>query len=146
MGKSRAKAEASSLILAEFAAAHPRCMLCGTQARQTWPPKICLHHIARGADRELAREERSCLIATCTKCHEARLDGMPVAVQLALKRLFDADGYDRQRVNSIRSAHNLRGPQLDAIAEEEVDAECARLKRQIAATGTGWPFPRWSWN
>jgi hypothetical protein len=71
---------------------------------------------------------------------------MPVVRQLAIKKIADHQGYDRKAFNIIRSAHNLRGPQAEAITEAEVDAEVAVLEVMIKETGTGWPFPKWSWN
>ena len=144
--KSKAVPVAVSAVLSAFAADNPRCWLCGTRAVNTWPPKICIHHICRGTDREAARGERAALVATCSVCHSHHLDAMPIARQLGLKKLFDSAGYDRRKVNIIRSAHNLRGPQAEAITEAEVDAEVAVLEVMIKETGTGWPFPKWSWN
>jgi hypothetical protein len=136
----------TSETLSQFAAENPRCWLCGVRAVNTWPPRIQLHHICRGPDREAAREDRAALLAACPMCHAQLLDAMPVARQLGLKKMFDSAGYDRRQVNIIRSAHNLRGPQPEAITEAEVDAEVAVLERMIKKTGTGWPFPKWSWN
>ena len=107
----------ASAPLADFAKEFDRCWLCGIHARNTWPPKICIHHIARGPHREKAREERCAMIATCTKCHEARLDAMPIARQLAMKFINDPKGYDRKQANTLRS----RAP--DSVSEEEVLAE-----------------------
>jgi len=134
----------TSPVLQAFADQNQHCWLCGTHARNTWPPKICIHHICRGTDREASRETVASLIATCTRCHEAHLDGMPVVRQLALKKIFDPAGYDRVAVNIIRSAHNLRGPQPDAIGEADVEEQVDEIEKMIAANGEN-PYPRWTW-
>ena len=121
----------------QFAAPFDRCFLCGTKAENTWPPRLESHDMARGPDREKSKNERCNLIRACPRCHTERLDGMPVVIQLAIKRLYDPDGYDRERVNILRGrAHN-------AITESEVLMEYYEL--QAAATSTGHPFPRWTW-
>ena len=146
----RAERKSGPLALSEtrrdFAAIFDRCFLCGTRVINAYPPVLCTHEIARGPDRQVAKDERCCLIRTCARCHESRLNGMPVVRQLAIKKIADHQGYDRKAFNIIRSAHNLRGPQPEAITEAEVDAEVAVLEGMIKETGTGWPFPRWSWN
>ena len=101
-------------VLDEFAATFDRCWLCGTKAGQTWPPKLEIHHIARGSHRGAAREERAALIRTCQPCHRERLDSMPIVQQLAIKWKFDHDGYDLATVN------RLRHRDANAIMESEV--------------------------
>lgn len=134
-----------SKIRAEFNEAFDRCFLCGTKARNTWPPRLETHELARGPDREVAKDQRCCLIRTCQRCHSERLDGMSIERQLAIKKLFDPEGYDRTQVNVIRSRHNLRGPQPDAITECDVLEEVAALEAMIEETGSDYPYPKWTW-
>jgi hypothetical protein len=123
--------------LTTFAESFNRCWLCGTLAINTWPPKLQIHHIVRGSDREKAKNERCVLIRTCERCHSAHLDGMSVARQLALKKINDPEGYDRILVN------RLRGRADDAVSEGEVIMEVYDL--QAAAEATEWPYPKWHW-
>jgi hypothetical protein len=61
---------------------------------------------------------------------------MPIARQLALKKMNDPGGYDRVQVN------RLRGRADDAITEGEVLLEAAELEGMM---GDGkYPFPRWT--
>jgi hypothetical protein len=50
-----------------------------------------------------------------------RLDGMPIARQLAYKLIHDPEHYDRQRVNVLRRR------QPDAVTEREVAMEVRLL-------------------
>jgi len=116
--------------------AQKHCWLCGTLAINTWPPKIECHEIARGVHREEAVEESCCWIATCQRCHEAHLDSMPIARQLALKKINDPENYDRVGVNRMRNRAD------EAVTEGEVMVEVCEL--QGMADG-GYPYPRWRW-
>jgi len=105
------------MSLDEFAMLFDRCMLCGATARESFPPKLDIHHIARGVHRAKALNERCALLMVCPLCHEKRLDGMSVVTQLAIKKICDPDGYDRVQVNRLRSRAD------EAITESEVNTE-----------------------
>ena len=104
------------MLLSEFAAEFPRCWLCGKTARQAAFGRLEIHHIVRGTLRAMARDEWCTLIRTCCECHAKKLDGMDVALQLAIKRHRDPAGYDRVAVNVLRRR------QPEAITEDDVDA------------------------
>jgi len=127
--------EESSGVLEAFATEFAKCWLCGTRAGNTWPPRLEIHHIARGPARAKAREERAALFRACQPCHRQRLDSMSVVVQLAVKCLADPAGYDRVLVNQ------LRGRADDAISEEDV-AVAADAIRALNAVNDGFPFRR----
>jgi hypothetical protein len=126
----------------DFAAEFARCYLCGTLAIHVWPPALETHEISRGtASRSKSVDDRCALVRTCRPCHRERLDAMPIARQLALKKLFDPRAYDRQRVNLLRN----REP--DAVTEGEVMVEVIELEAMIAESGSwnhqrGYPYPR----
>ena len=119
-------------VLQTFADAFDRCWLCGVKAINTWPPRLEIHHIARGCNRKKGQYERCNLVRTCQRCHAERLDGMPVAMQYALKLLHDRDGYDRVVLNL------LRGRADDAVDELDVFAAYIQL------VDSGYPYPKWS--
>ena len=101
------------------------CWLCGWEPEGKRLPgrfEMRTHHIARGNDREKARDELCALMRTCNVCHEAYLDGMLPAIQLAFKYVHDPDNYDRVKVNL------LRGRQPEAITQDEVETAVATLK------------------
>jgi len=127
----------NSPVLREFAEQFDRCWLCGTRAINTWPPRLAIHHLVRGVDREKAKHERCVLIRTCQRCHEARLDGMEIALQLAIKKHNDPEHFDRVRVNRLRNRAD------NAVSEGDV------MLSEIELVGrsdeTGFPFPRWTW-
>lgn len=124
-----------SEILAAFAEQHARCWLCGTRRENTWPPRLEIHHMVRGANRQAAREEVCVLIRTCQRCHQELLEGMGIVDQLAIKLLRDPEHYDRPKVNELRR----RAP--DAVTDEEV-LKAAELL-EATATQEGYFFPRW---
>lgn len=95
-------------VLEDFAVEFSRCWLCGAHRL------LQIHHIARGCNRERGRFVRANLIRTCADCHRDKLDSMPVAQQLAIKREHDSEWYSRMTVNV------LRGRQPDAISESDV--------------------------
>lgn len=123
-----------SEALAAFAEEYNRCWVCGTMAIHTFPPRLEIHHIVRGADRAKAKDDRRVFIRTCQRCHQDRLDGMPLVTQYALKALHDPANFDRVGLNT------LRGRAENAISEEEVVDEITRLR--AASAETGFPFPR----
>ena len=94
---------------------HPRCFICGS-------PATDCHEMARGPFKAAAMKEPAAWIATCQACHE-RLDGMPIARQLAYKAIGDLENYDRIVVNQLRHR------QLDAVSEREVLAEVVGILR-----------------
>ena len=110
-----------------------RCWLCGVKAINTWPPTLETHDIARGQNRDKAKSERCNLVRACQRCHQGRLDGMPVARQLAIKLLSDPDGYDLVRVNRLRNRAD------SAITDGEVLMEIHELDMDDKE----YPFPRW---
>ena len=114
--------------LANFAGTFHRCWICNRTAMQSMFGRLEIHHIARGVHRKKAKDKRSCLIRCCQPCHEKYLDGMEVVVQLAIKKMFDPEGYDRLEVNKLRR----RAP--EAITESEVDDALALLQIGV------WPL------
>jgi len=125
--------------LDEFASEFDRCWLCGTMARNTWPPKLEIHHIVRGQNRKKAREERCALIRSCQRCHQVHLDSMPIAAQLALKLRNDHAYYMREKVNV------LRGRAPGAITDIDVGKAVSEFDRMAEETESDFPFPRWRW-
>ena len=121
--------------LSQFANEFDRCWLCGTRDIHTWPPRLEIHHIVRGASREKAKTERCALVRTCPRCHSERLDFMPIVIQLALKRMYDQTGYDRQKVNALRCRAD------ESITEVEVIDAVTVLEKSMLSSG--YPFPRW---
>jgi hypothetical protein len=117
-----------------------RCFLCGAKACSVWPPILETHEIARGVDRDLAIKEPACWIRCCQPCHTQRLDSMPIATQLALKKHCDPENYDRVAVNRIRTRHYHNGPVDDAITEGEVIM--ALYEMEGAIESLGYPFQR----
>lgn len=92
----------------------PWCQWCQEMATQ-------LHEISRGAAREASLGVRAALLNLCAACHRI-MDWLEVAGQLAIKKLSDPDGYDREVVNV------LRGRARNAITESEVDAWVKRFQ------------------
>jgi Zn-finger nucleic acid-binding protein len=125
----------TSEVLDDFAKEFDRCWLCGVKALNTWPPRLEIHHMARGPSRAQARDERCALIRTCPRCHAERLDGMSAAKQLAIKRMADPAGYDRVALN------RLRGRADEAVTGAEVLLECFDFEQHAAPSG--FPFERW---
>ena len=101
-----------SSVLANFAAAFPHCWICGRTGTDVLPLQI--HHICRGPHRKTAREAECGLIRTCGDCHNAELDAMPVARQVALVAIYNPWAYDRVLVNTLR--HRAE----NAVSEQEV--------------------------
>ena len=120
-------------VLKDFAEQFQRCWLCGARQKHTWHG-LDIHHIVRGARRARARGHRAALIRACRYCHTSRLDGMSIVRQLALKWLWDPEGYDLWAVN------RLRGRADDAVTQDEVLTEVASLERD--AIGNGYSYPR----
>ena len=73
-----------------------------------------LHEISRGAGRNASLSERAAWLHLCSDCHR-QMNWLPVAGQLAIKRLTDFEFYDRVKVNT------LRGRAPESITESEVD-------------------------
>lgn len=91
-----------SKVLQEFADAFHRCWLCGSVAERCFPPRLEIHHICRGPNRQKSLNCRSTLIRTCPRCHTNKLDGMAVVDQLAIKLRNDPEHYDPAEVNRLR--------------------------------------------
>jgi hypothetical protein len=101
----------------EFRTEFTACFLCGAQASD-------VHEIARGPNRQKALLVRAAWIRCCSDCHHRRLDGMPVARQLAYKALGDPCGYSREEVNALRN----RAP--NAVSEKDVITQIADIVRK----------------
>jgi len=101
----------------EFRMAFDHCFLCGE-------PGTDVHEIARGAHRAKALTEPATWLKVCKWCHASKVDGMPIARQLAYKMIHDPEHYDRQAVN------RLRNRQPDAVTEREVAEEVGRIFRE----------------
>lgn len=80
-----------------------------------------VHEISRGPARKDSLGVRAALLHLCPTDHR-QMDVLPVAGQLALKKLADPDGYDRVAVN------RLRGRQPEAITEAEVEFWVTQFK------------------
>jgi hypothetical protein len=102
-----------SSLLADFAARFRYCWLCGQSDAATCYP-LQIHHICRGPHRKASREAECSLIRTCCSCHDAVLDAMSVARQIALVALYNPAAYDRVMVNVMRH----RAP--ESVSEREV--------------------------
>ncbi|HQK21538.1 MAG TPA: hypothetical protein PLM66_01410 [Candidatus Latescibacteria bacterium] len=89
-----------------------------------------IHHAARGSFRARARTERCCLIRTCATCHDARLDGMPVVAQMALKHIYDPGFYDLVQFNRLRRRAD------HAITQADVDP----WEQRFLASNQGMPY------
>ena len=100
----------------DYRYAFPSCQWCGSQATE-------VHEIARGPARQAALLERAAWLSLCRDCHNI-MGSMPVAAQLAIKRIADPMGYDRVAVN------RLRGRSDNAITDGEVWQWCRRITRQ----------------
>ncbi|MGO9108532.1 MAG: hypothetical protein ACLP9L_04800 [Thermoguttaceae bacterium] len=90
---------------------HDRCWLCGKRGSETVP--LQTHEIARGPARQAAMKEPAAWLRLCNDCHAGRMPD--IATQLALKRRYDDEHYDRVAVNLLRSR------QPEAISEADVD-------------------------
>lgn len=94
------------------------CWRCGRAG--LWPQTLCAHHFVRGSNRK--QNERCTMIVLCYECHNEEHNGESLGLVrcLALKKAFDRDWYDVDRVCM------LRGMAIGAVTEEEVD-EAMRL-------------------
>ena len=115
---------------------HPVCFLCGHDwSRRPNPDSDCLtlstHEIVRGVHRaEGVKLPAAWMRLCCPRCHDI-VAGWPIVRQLAMKKRFDIDCYDRQAVNIAR------GRQPDAITEAEVDAKMEKLIGSRASQAGG---------
>lgn len=93
-----------------FLAEHPTCWACGEENSEH------VHEMASGPDRGKALVDRAAWFAVGRKCHRAIHESSkwPLAKQLALKKKFDPEHYNRQRVNE------LRGRARDAVTAKQV--------------------------
>lgn len=106
---------------------HDTCMGCGYVAgRSCGSRSMETHEIARGLARRPALTEPAAWLRLCGLCHAGVFAAMPIARQLAYKKLHDPYWYDRVAVNL------LRGRQADAVTEDEVDAECETINKRRA--------------
>lgn len=86
------------------------CWIC----RDYLPPLFDIHEIASRAQAPNKWADVRNYLKTCRRCHDEVLSWLDESVQLAHKKIFDPDNYDRQFINEIR------GHAPDAIAEFEV--------------------------
>jgi hypothetical protein len=109
--KTRRLIQAAEQERREYAIEAGLCQCCRRK------PVVDIHEIARGSHRQKAFVERCCWLALCRKCHELMDDysRWPIAKQLVLKALFDADHFDRRRVNEIRGRAPEAINEIDAI-------------------------------
>jgi hypothetical protein len=92
-------------------------------------PVHVLHEIARGPSRAAALDRPAAILRLCNACHEeVHAVPVPVACQLAIKKLSDPETYDRLEVNRLRH----RAP--ESITEPEVQGWADAIRE-------GW---RWS--
>lgn len=99
-----------------------RCEVCGHDPRRAksgflaWA--MCVHEIARGANRQKAMDKRFAVLVLCWHCHEARIHGSedwPEARQLAVLMKSRPKDYDLVRYNKLIG----RGP--NRITQTDVD-------------------------
>ena len=116
-----------------YRAEFPKCQVPWCRAAATE-----LHELARGAGRKAALGVRAAWLHLCAFDHR-QMDVLPVAGQLALKKLSDPKGYSRRRVNE------LRGRQPDAITAREVRVWTKRFEnsetspmKTVAGSGKLW--------
>jgi len=109
----------------EWARTYLFCFACGRSSftgnsydKDIGPWRFECHEIPRGVHRQRALKHPAAWLQLCQGlnggCHE-EMSGMPIAVQLALKKRADPEHYDREAVNRLRR----RAP--DAVTEAEVD-------------------------
>lgn len=103
------------------------CFVCGYTSLTGYGLET--HEIVRGSGREKSLTEpstwiRACNYKTPNDCHRRKLDGMPIVMQLVLKKKFDPEHYNRERVNVLRHR------QPDAITEAEVAAAMRTLTQE----------------
>ena len=137
-----------SEVLERFATVYTRCWLCGVTNLNCWPG-LQIHHAARGADREKAREEECCMIRACQQCHSQLLDSMNPARQLALIRMNNPAAYDRIRFNRLRGgAQIMLGRNVDNAIDEQQVLEEQMLLEEMAKSNPypNYPYPWWSNN
>jgi hypothetical protein len=91
----------------EYRESHPDCAWCGEAVASQ------LHEIARGPARDAALSVPAAWLHLCETCHPL-MDRLPVAAQLAIKRISDPTHYDRRAVN------RLRGRDENAITDADV--------------------------
>lgn len=95
----------------------PMCQWCGAETN------VATHEISRGAGRSSSLGVRAALLNLCLTCHRI-MDWMPVAGQLAIKKIVDPEGYDRATVC------RLRGRAETDITESEVERWVSRFQLQ----------------
>ena len=99
-----------------------RCKWREGMPSEVWPRRMETHELVRGPFRVKAFHLSYCWIRTCNECHAKHFASMPLARQLAYKRLNNREHYDRRAVNLLRR----RSP--GAITEVEVLVEVRKLK------------------
>ena len=94
------------------------CWICGWPERCNTPMNVLqVHEMARGPARAKAVLEPAAWFSACRSCHEGALAAMPIARQLAYKKMNDYPRYDRVIVN------RLRGRADEAVTEDDVNVE-----------------------
>lgn len=86
----------------DFLIQFPSCWLCVVR------PSDCVHEMARGGNRNLALTNRCTWFASCSQCNLGPLNDwgkVPLFVQLAIKWMFDRDGFDLQKFEEIYGNH-----------------------------------------
>ncbi|KKM93808.1 hypothetical protein LCGC14_1204730 [marine sediment metagenome] len=103
------------------------CFKCGYTS--LFGDNLETHEIANGPVRQKALKEPATWLRLCNgfanNCHDAVQGKLewPVFRQLALKKMYDPEHYDRVKVNL------LRGREPDAITEKEVDEWVRRMEK-----------------
>lgn len=128
MGLVCAENKAMALTRSEWSQDFDFCFACGRSNRIGYgdDPGGALwwletHEIAGGPSRQKSLREPATWLRVCSDCHRGprglhHKGVWPVVRQLALKRLYDPQYYNRRRVNE------LRGRAPEAITEREVSA------------------------
>ena len=108
---------------ADFAHQFDKCWICGKRHNAfVWEGGLQTHHITRGVHRAKGVLLPETWIRTCVRCHEDDLAAMPIAKQLAYKRIHDKEHYDLDLINHLRR----RAP--TAITGDEVMEEVRKIQ------------------
>ena len=89
-----------------------RCWVCGWG--EAWGVPLETHEIGSRAQAPLRWADKRNYFCACHSCNGDILNYLCEPLQLAYKKMYDPDNYDRQFINEIR------GHAPDAIAEHEV--------------------------
>jgi 5-methylcytosine-specific restriction endonuclease McrA len=93
----------------DWSLAFDSCWICGSRF------DLQTHEIASKAQAPFKWATTENYFRTCSRCNQYVLNNLPEAVQLAYKKHFDPDNYNRVFINQ------LRGEADNSISESEVN-------------------------